>query len=322
MMGFVVKDSGVLSSLQDKGRFGYAQLGLTSGGAADGEAYYWLNKILGNSDTAGCIEVALGGLKLEATVEQIICVTGANAPLSINGDRVPSWQSHLVKPGDMIELGFANQGVRCYLGVSGGFCATPHFGSVSTVVREGVGGLLDPTRPTLQNGKSLKKQDFLSTKTIKPQHKLYKLPEQYIPRYAKETEIRVIPSYQHNCFNRLDKRRFYSSQYEITKQWDRMGIRLSGPKILCNEIGLLSEGIALGAIQVPPDGQPIILMHDRQTLGGYPKIGTVFSSDISILAQSGQGTKMYFHPISVERAHNEMHLQLWLRDKIMLQRVG
>ena len=306
---FRVLHPGMLSLLQDSGRFGQAKLGLTSGGPTDKLAFDWLNRLLNNTNNATCIEVSFGGLIVQAQTDTVICLTGAKMDLKINGQKQAMWTTHRVYQGQTIELGFAEQGVKAYLGVAGGFIVSPQFSSTSTVIREKIGGL---------NGGSLQKGDVLDCTSGGHFQYQRHLLEQDTPQYSQEIRLRVIPGYQQRLFSRLQQRRFFSGRYQVSKQWDRMGYRLEGPAVECKQRSMLSEGIALGAVQIPPDGQPIVLMHDRQTIGGYPKIGSVLSLDLSRLSQCSQGASIYFEPISMDAAHNELHLAQHKFDKTKL----
>lgn len=287
-MSVTVRRGGVLSLLQDSGRRGCHRLGLTDGGALDGEAYHYLNRLLQNDPGATAIEVSVGGLCLQAQVDTFICVTGATLPLAINGEDRPLWCVHPVAAGDVIELGFATRGCRAYLGVAGGFMVTPQFGSAATVVREGLGGL---------HGRPLTAGDALDCAPVHRRRRLY-LPDAQRPHYARQLTVRVLPGYQRHLFSRLEKRRFFGAPYTVSERSDRMGYRLEGAAIECAAPGLLSEGICQGAIQVPPDGDPIVLLRDRQTIGGYPKLGAALSLDCSRLAQLTPGAIVHFAPIT------------------------
>ena len=304
--GFVVKQPGPRTLLQDLGRYGYHHLGMTTGGPADPLAFSWANRLCKNERNTTALEVSIGGLVMECTVETKIAVCGANVPLTINGRTRALWRSHKVNPGDVVELSFATEGVIAYLAVAGGFQVAESFGSTATVVREGIGGL---------NGGKLESEDFLpcggdgtSTSSDDDNSQCLMLSKGYRPVYGHHAMLRVIPGYQQHDFSRYQQRRFFSNEYTISAQSDRMGYRLEGPVIKADIDGILSEGICLGAIQVPPDGQPIILMNDRQTIGGYPKIGSVLSLDLGQLAQLKPGDKVYFEPITVDDAHNILHL--------------
>ncbi|KKO46213.1 allophanate hydrolase [Arsukibacterium ikkense] len=302
MSHFSVVNPGVLSLIQDQGRFGYSQLGLTNGGPLDAGSANWANALLGNNANASVIECSIGGLQLKAHGASSFCVTGASLSLTVNGKPTAMWRSHSVQAGDIIELGMVSQGLRAYLAVAGGFGLTPHFGSTATVMREGIGGLQ-------QNGGKLQAGDILPITVSAP------LPgRQLAPalqpgfNYSNGLSLRIVEGYQQQLFSSVQRQRFYLNRYTVTPQADRMGVKLSGPAIQCASHSLLSEGICYGAVQIPPDGQPIVLLNDRQTLGGYPKIGSVLSLDCWQLAQAPAGTLLQFVKIDPQQAHNALLL--------------
>lgn len=297
-MTMQVIQPGILSLLQDAGRFGQHRIGLTNGGPLDPEAFACCNRLLGNSAGTTAVEVSFGGLRLQAQVHSFICVTGASMPLYINGVEQALWTVHPVKPGDDISLDFAESGCRAYLGVADGFQVEASFGSSATVVREGIGGL---------GGAKLQAGDQLPCPEVSQRKRLQLLPE-HRPHYHDIVTVRVIPGYQQHHFSRLQQRRFFSHRYTVSDRSDRMGYRLEGPAIKGDIEGILSEGICQGAIQIPADGQPIVLLNDRQTIGGYPKIGAALSLDAARLAQLKPGGSVYFAPISPHGAHNALHL--------------
>ncbi|PKI16733.1 biotin-dependent carboxyltransferase family protein [Colwellia sp. 12G3] len=303
-LGLNVTNGGVLSLIQDAGRYGAFNLGLTNGGPADSLAFYWANRLCGNELNSTAIEINLGGLQLTAQVDCVIAITGAPMPLTVNGQAKALWRSFLVKAGDTIHLGFTPFGVRCYLAVAGGFDIKPIFGSTATVCRESIGGI---------TGGKLVADDVLPCQAVSKsanELKQLMLPEHEQPKYSKEVLLRTVLSYQHQHFSQIDKRLFFSSEYQVSKHWDRMGYRLQGREIKADVTGILSEGICYGAVQIPADGQPIVLLNDRQTIGGYPKIGAVISQDCAKLSQLRQGDKVHFEPISMSQADNLFHLNL------------
>lgn len=288
---------GFLSLLQDRGRFGYHSSGLTTSGPMDNLAFQWANRLCSNTSTAAAIEISIGGLALQASADTVIAVTGASMPLTINSQPAECWRSHSIKAGDNIALGYARQGCRAYLAVAGGFQVPAQFGSVATVLREGIGGL---------DGQALKAGDTLAFASTKAHCLL--LPKRWRPKYFHTVTLRTIPSYQQHSFKHIQQRLFYSSEYTVSDRCDRMGYKVNGPAISSSLSTMLSEGICLGAVQIPPDGQPIILMQDRQTIGGYPKIGAVLSLDLAKLAQLPPRAKVHFKPITMNCAHNALHL--------------
>jgi biotin-dependent carboxylase-like uncharacterized protein len=318
--GFLVQKSGIHTLLQDEGRFGFHHLGLTNGGPVDPIAFKLANKLCGNALDASALEITFGGLQLLVQGNSQIALTGANMTLTINDAIRLPWQSHDVFFGDVIKLGMASEGIRGYLAVSGGFTIAKQFGSSATVCREKIGGL---------SGEALKTDDFLpcqqySSDQIKKMHN-FLIDEKQQPHYQQVNKanitLRTIPSYQQKHFSSIVQRMFYSSEYVVSHLCDRMGYRLNGQQVSADIEGILSEGICHGAIQIPADGQPIVLLNDRQTIGGYPKIGAVIALDTAKLAQVSQGAAVRFEPISMEAAHNINHLALKQFESILLHRI-
>ena len=180
-MSLSVMQPGILSLLQDGGRLGQHRIGLTNGGPLDGEAFYYCNRLLGNAEGSTALEVSFGGLHLQAEVDTFICVTGACMPLRINSQERPLWEVHRINAGDMINLDFAAQGCRAYLGVADGFAIPTSFGSTATVMREGIGGL---------RGDKLHSGDVLPCATVSNRHKYY-LPPDRQPHYQNTVTVRV-----------------------------------------------------------------------------------------------------------------------------------
>ena len=298
MSALTVRQPGLLSLLQDRGRFGRADLGLTTGGPMDPLAAELANRLLENDAGATLIEVSFGGIELVAEGDLQFAVTGATLPVACDGQERAMWTTQQARAGDVISLGFAEIGCRSYLAVRGGFDIEPSFGSAATVLREGIGGL---------NGGKLETGDRLpvaDSESVEPRW----IPPRHRPRYHNRATVRVVPGYQQAHFSRLEQRRFFGSEYRVSDRSDRMGYRLEGPAIHSDLESMLSEGIAPGAIQVPADGQPIVLLNDRQTIGGYPKIGSALSLDCAYLAQLRPGDTVTFTPISEHAAHNALHL--------------
>lgn len=283
-MAFKVLQSGIFTTIQDEGRKGAAHLGHCNSGALDLYAYHWSQKLLNNEED-NALEVMVG-LKLEATKPTTIAITGADLGLKINGVYKKPWQSYAIRTGDILYFSKRITGQRAYLAVNGGF-DTPHYlGSFSTTIKEGLGD-------KLKTGNILPYQE--TTGTL-----LAKLKTQHIPNYNAPLTLRVMLCYQHNLFSEKEKEKFFSSEYAVTLQSDRMGYRLNGESVFAKSENLISEGIAFGAIQFPKDGQPIILLKERQTIGGYPKMGTVIVEDCYALAQRGVGSKVRFAPYIIK----------------------
>ncbi|SET24630.1 5-oxoprolinase subunit C family protein [Thalassotalea agarivorans] len=306
-----IDNAGMLSLIQDLGRFGQSHLGLTTGGPADKFAFVVANRLLQNDDNAAAIEVAVGGFSFTALHPMHISVTGANVQVSVNGKNVSMWQTIALSKHDQVSLGYASEGVRSYIAFSGGLSLTKSFTSVSTVPREKVGGI---------DGKPLKVGQLLTLgkqQAIKEQ----KLAEAFRPQYRSSAELRVIEGYQVEQFSAQERAKFYSETYTVSELCDRMGYRLTGAKVSHDIRQMFSEGIALGAIQIPADGQPIVLLNDRQTIGGYPKLGSVFSLDLSGLMQLATGATVSFTPITIEQAHNALHLARYRMQHLTLETI-
>ncbi len=303
-MSVKIIQPGILSLVQDAGRFGKHSIGLTNGGPLDRLSFAWANRLLDNDSNACVIEASIGGLVLESQVDTQIAITGGDATLSINQIPINSWQSYSIKSGDKINFGFAQNATRHYIAVKGGFNLAPMFDSCATVVREKLGGL---------NGTALQAGDIIPCASFSlndtSQHKVNLIDR---PSYTGDITLRVILGYQQSTFSNLDKARFFNNTFTLSDKCDRMGFRLSGPEISSElhtkQGGMLSEGICYGAIQVPADGQPIVLLNDRQTIGGYPKIGSVFSLDIPKLTQRLPGSTIHFEAISMDEAQRQLHL--------------
>jgi len=314
-LGFIVKKPGILSLIQDSGRFGSFNLGLTNGGPLDRPAFYWANRLCGNKINSSVIEITMGGLILIAQVDTVVAVAGASIPMAINGEQKEVWRSYQIKAGDTLSFGFSQIGIRSYLAVKGGFIIPQVFGSASTVCRESIGGL---------NGDKIKINDILpcekhsSIKKSADGDNHLQLAEQYRPSYSNNVILRTVAGYQQSNFLPEQQRLFYSSQYCVSKYYDRMGYRLEGRQITSSIENIVSEGICHGAIQIPADGQPIVLLNDRQTIGGYPKIGSVIALDTAKISQLSQGGKVEFRKITIDDAHQIFHQNINVINQIKL----
>lgn len=288
--------AGMLTLLQDIGRLGVAQQGLSQGGAVDLHAYCWANYLLGNEMACSQLEITLGQASFRADSDLFCAITGADLGATLDDQPVAPWQSFHVQKGQILAFGYPKAGLRAYLAVSGGFQIPPVLGSVSAVVRNKMGGL--------QSGRPLEVGDELSVASMETLQQAQQqggarqsgqsIPPRFIPDYNASLQLRVIESYQHALFSPQEKVRFYQSSYKLTQYSDRMGCRLEGPAVATQLDGIVSEGIAYGAIQIPINGQPIILLNDRQTLGGYPKLGCVARVDMPKLAQAMPGKEVQF----------------------------
>jgi biotin-dependent carboxylase-like uncharacterized protein len=287
-MTFEVIKPGFLTLLQDYGRYGMQHLGMATGGPLDEHAFLWANRLLDNHYNCAALEITLGPVRLHALQAVQIAIAGADFAARINQQPIVPWRSYWIEAGDELSFAAARSGVRAYLAVGGGFEAKLQHGSCATVIRERCGGLQG-------DGRRLEAGDRLECRPASPGPVL-QVPPRYVPDYGAPLRLRLLPSYQYDQFDAAQVRRFFSSDYQVSPHSDRMGYRLSGPEIRASLDGIISEGIAYGAVQVPGDGQPIVLLRDRQTIGGYPKIGCVASLDAAQLAQRGPGAVIRFTP--------------------------
>jgi len=282
LKGFKILHGGLFSTIQDQGRFGYTHLGMTQSGAMDQYAYKIGQKLL-NNHIANAIEIMVG-LKLEVQTTTSIAITGADLNFKINGILYPSWQTYAVKEGDLLSFDRRISGQRAYLAVEGGFHVPKHYGSYSTTLKEGF-------------GKKLEKNDILPCESTKVIH-TKRLKSELIPDYNQPLTLRLLPSYQNHYFSKEEQEKFFSSEYEITMESNRMGAKLKGEAILTEKTNIISEGIAFGSVQIPKDGQPILLLNERQTIGGYPKIGTVLGIDCYRFSQLNIRAKVRFRQVN------------------------
>lgn len=301
-MSLIIKRAGVLSLLQDPGRYGYQDIGVTTGGTMDSHAFNWANKLLDNPQETTQIEITMGAFKATFNKPTSFAICGAESDITLNGQTITPWSSYHAQAGDILEIGYAQKGLRSYLSVSGGFTIKKTLNSSSTVTRDNFGGL-SQNGQKLQDGDALPYPGKLLAFTRK-------VPNPFLPDYKQSVEIGVLPTYQFDSFTPQARNLFFSAEYTITPDCNRMGYRLAGPAIESNTKNFISEGIALGAIQIPSNGQPIILMKDRQTIGGYPKIGCVCQKDLNLLAQSPPGTKVRFVLKELYAAEAQLHIEL------------
>ncbi len=291
MMGFEVLNGGIFTTVQDLGRFGFMHLGITQSGAMDELAYRWSQKLLGDQN-GNALEI-MAGLKLKATSSIQIALCGADLDFRLNGISRPIWQTHRIGAGDILSFERRISGQRAYLAVKGGFDVAKEYGSYSTTLREGIGS-------------KFKKGDLLPFDSCTDTHTIFRVKQAYRPDYEKSLTLRILLSYQEEHFSQEEKEKFFNSSYEVTLQSDRMGYKLKGPPITSTQDGIISEAIAFGSVQIPKDGQPIVLLKERQTIGGYPKIGTVLPIDCFRLAQAAIGSSVKFEAIGVAEAQENI----------------
>jgi biotin-dependent carboxylase-like uncharacterized protein len=293
-----VLDGGLLTTVQDLGRHGYERYGVPVAGAMDAFALRVANQLVGNPPHAAALEITLAGPRLQATERCLVAVTGADLGLRVNDWDLPPWMAVFVRQGWTIEFAGRKTGCRAVMAVAGGVDVEPVMGSRSTYLSGGFGGL---------EGRGLKQGDRIPVGRVNyslPERAGRTFPRHLVPNYSDAPEIRVVLGPQDDYFTKAGIADFLSGEYAVSSTSDRMGCRLQGPPITHKgATGIISDPIPLGAIQVPPDGQPIVMLVDRQTTGGYPKIATVASADIPLLAQCAPGqSRVRFRAAGVEEA--------------------
>lgn len=308
-MGLTVIKSGLLVTLQDAGRYGYGRYGISAGGVMDGFAYRVANVLVGNEDGAAVLEITWSGFAVEFQSDMWVAITGGDMSPAIQGTRVPMWRPVYIKAGSVLSFQQRLSGCRAYLAVSGGFEVPMVMDSYSTYLRAEIGGYegrplqkgdvlnAHPTRlPRVSSGFPHDEAGTFFTVKWSVSADLYSINDQ-------EAVVRVLRGRQYDDFDSSSKLALFRDSFRITPQSDRMGYRLSGPLLqLSQEKEYVSEPVSIGTVQVPADGQPIVLMADRQTLGGYPKIAQVASVDVPLIAQLPPGGKIRFKEITLGEA--------------------
>lgn len=290
-----VINPGLLTTVQDEGRWGYQRYGMPVAGVMDRFAYRTANLLAGNDSAAAVLEMTMLGGTFYFESSSYVALCGADMQAELNGTSVSNWSAFFVPAGSELSLGFAVSGCRSYLAVQGGFNVPQVLGSRSTYVRGGIGG---------HSGRQLKAGDNLSlSKAENISSGKKSMPAELVPQYPSEITLRVLLGPQDDLFTDEGIETIFSSSYDITDEADRMGYRLEGPVIRhCGKADIVSDALCQGAIQVPGHGRPIIMMADRQTTGGYAKIGTVIGPDLAKLAQAKPGDSIRFVRCSDQEA--------------------
>lgn len=301
-------DSGLRSIIVDAGRSGVQSAGFCQSGPMDDEAYWWGNYLVDNEPSTPQLEV-IGAASVSIEEGGVVAVTGRGVIVKVNNKLVDSWQPIKVTKGDTLEFASSPLGTRSYLAVNGTWNVPYAVGSACTVARESLGGLKG-------DGSPLQLDDRIEIKSSTLRTTEYVGNKSALTNYSLATPIDVILGYQRGAFSGVNQRRFFSSEYVVSNNIDRMGYRLSGAPVVSSLTNMRSEGINLGDIQCPPDGQPIVMMRDRQTLGGYPKLGTVAAYDVGRLAQAVPGESVTFRQIDMNNARAKYLLHLAKRKNL------
>ncbi|MDK9710619.1 biotin-dependent carboxyltransferase family protein [Acidaminobacter sp.] len=288
---------GMLTLVQDLGRYGYQQFGVPVAGAMDQFAAAAANLLVGNDRSDAVLEMMMLGPELKIGFKGCVALTGADLGPKINGSPVAMWQTLEVQAGDVLSFGGLKSGLRGYLAVAGGIDTPLVMNSRSTYTKAALGGF---------EGRALKAGDQVPVGSAEAERPaaMLAIPAELVPVYSVSKTVRIVLGPQNDAFTNAGLQTFLDSVYTVTNECDRMGYRLEGPSIEHVKGGdIISDGIAFGAVQVPGHGKPIIMMADRQTTGGYTKIAGVISVDLPLLAQSKPGDQIRFKRVSLEEAH-------------------
>ncbi|MDI6894638.1 MAG: biotin-dependent carboxyltransferase family protein [Bacillota bacterium] len=296
-----VMEGGLLTTVQDLGRPGYQALGVSPAGAVDEYALRMANWAVGNPAGAAALEITLIGPRLSFTAETLIAIAGADLGPVVDGEPIPMWTAVPVRAGSVLAFTGGDCGCRAYLAVAGGIDVPPALGSRSTDLLGRFGGL---------EGRVLRAGDELPVGepgSAGPRP----VPPELVPVYPEHLLARVVLGPQEDHFTSEGVRVFLGSSYQVTPRSDRVGLRLEGPVIRHRgRADVVSDGMPAGAVQVPQDGRPLVVLANRQTVGGYPKIATVVSTDVWRLGQLRPGNRVSFHAVAPEEAHR-LAIRFW-----------
>ena len=292
------RKKGMMTTIQDLGRIGYQRYGMPVCGAMDRYAMELANILVGNPQDEAVVEATVMGPTIVFGEPEIFAITGGDFGPTLNGASIESNRAHLAEAGDVLALPMAKAGARAYIAFAGGLDIEEVMGSRSTFLKGGVGGL---------DGRAVRDGDEIGLKA--PCDSLPDLEERFVPEKllpALEDHVMVRFTYgpQDDLFSAAGKQTFTSSEYALSDKSDRMGFRMDGPAVeraAGSDGNIISDGICFGAIQIT-NGQPIVMMADRQTTGGYPKLGCVITADLPLLAQLKAGDRVRFRPVSVAAA--------------------
>lgn len=309
-MSMRVIKPGLLTSIQDLGRKGFQQHGIIVSGAMDPYSLRIANMLVGNDEREAALEITLMGPTLKLEKDCLIAITGGNLSPTINGQAVPMWRPIHIKREAILNFGGCRSGCRSYLSVAGGYTIPSVMNSKSTYLRGGIGGfkgralLVGDVVKFNADSTNLEKRELNDAFTTV---KWFVNEKDFMPE--SKPVIRFVNGRQYDDFTESSKDSFVKDCFKVSNQSDRMGYRISGPALeLKEKRELLSEAVTNGSIQVPPDGNPIILLADSQTTGGYPKIAQVITADISFIAQVKPGESIRFSKVSLSEAE-QFYLQ-------------
>jgi antagonist of KipI len=305
MNTLVVESAGLLSTVQDLGRPGFGPIGVSPSGAADPVSLRLGNLLVGNEPGAAGLEMTLVGGSFVFPQGAVIALAGANFAATINGCPAQAWMVHSIPSQGRLKCEGTQDFARSYLTIAGGIQVPLVLGSASTHLLSGLGGY---------GGKALRKGDILQIGKAKRKVPARKIAESVLLSLQPSTIFRVTDGAQSDLFPETVKQTFFRSSFRVTEESDRTGLRLEGPEVKCDLSGeMITEGVPLGAIQVTPSGQAIILFVEQQTTGGYPKIANVIGVDLHRLGQLRPRMKIRFERTSLAVAR-----ALWIDQERLL----
>jgi len=301
-MGVIeVREPGLFTTVQDLGREGFGPMGVSPSGAADAVSLRMGNRLVSNAQGAAGLEMTLLGGTFEFPNGAVVALAGSDFGATLDGKPVELWGSFEVKSGQALKLGPTRTGARCYLCVRGGIDVKLFLDSASTHVLSGLGG---------HEGRALRKGDVLKMGSASGSTRRRRLSARALKELQPRKTLRVTPGAQSDWFPESSQRLFYESAYRVAEETNRMGIRLEGASVPEGSGGkMISEGVSLGAIQVPEGGLPIILFVEQQTTGGYPKIANVISADFRSLGQLRPRDEVRFERVGWETARSLLREQ-------------
>ncbi|BCA32116.1 biotin-dependent carboxyltransferase family protein [Bacillus thuringiensis] len=316
-MDVEVLHAGMFTTVQDLGRSYYQQFGVPVGGAMDKNALRLINMLVGNEENEAGLEMTILGPKFLIKKTTLLAIGGVDMEPLLNGERIPLWRPILAEEGSMLCFGKVKSGCRAYVTFAGGIHIEGTMGSKSTYIRAAIGGV---------EGRMLKKGDCfqigtyseMANRFIQDLQKDERIKTKWVisnsvlPKYKKHPKLRVIADFEYDQFTEESRKAFFTKEYKVSNYADRMGYRVEGEVLnRIEEKEILSSPVTFGTIQVPNGGQPIILMADRQTTGGYPRMGNIISVDLPLLAQLKPGDYVSFEKITLEEAE-----QLYIEQEV------
>lgn len=305
MSSLVVESPGLLTTVQDLGRFGFGALGVSPSGAADPVALQIGNRLVGNDPGAAALEMTLMGGTFLFPEGGVVCMTGANFAAQLDGKELAPWKAHTMLPGKRVSLSASRDFARCYLCVAGGIVVETFLGSASTQLLSGLGGW---------QGRALRKGDILPVGEVTEFIRQKKMRPEVLEALRPRKTLRVTRGPQFDWFAEEMQKRIFEGTFRVSEEANRMGLRLEGPPLAVREKKeLISEGAPLGAIQVTPSGKAIILFVEQQATGGYPKIANIIGADLHCVGQLRPQDEIRFEEISFQQAR-----QLWIEQQSLL----